>query len=157
MLPIYLIYHPMGSRSGGWSSSQILLKSIPLGFTSSASLFNSLFWSLFSSIFDFFSLSKCLEGGATYPSLGMCTTRKPGKEIQWQLKTITGKNPGKLERYPVTTQNDKQENKTPGNGTGKNMVLTSHVSQRIIMDDMRWKLRAGFGWMRCREGIADLL
>ena len=76
----------IGSRSGGWSSSQILLKSISLGFTSS---FTSLLFSLLSNWFSFLSepsflplsVSRILRGGGTYPSFGRWTTRKPRNEI----------------------------------------------------------------------------
>ena len=79
----------IGSRSGGWSSSQILLKSISLGLTSSTSLFPPFVpvWFAFVSKLALISLSRGLGGGATYPNLGRWITRKPGKKFQWQHKT----------------------------------------------------------------------
>ena len=75
----------IGSRSGGWSSSQILLKSISLGFTSSSSLLFSLLSNWFSFLsepsFLPLSVSRILRGGGTYPSFGRWTTRKPRNEI----------------------------------------------------------------------------
>ena len=75
----------IGSRSGGWSSSQILLKSISLGFTSSSSLLFSLLSNWFSFLsepsFLPLSVSRILRGGGTYPTFGRWTTRKPRNEI----------------------------------------------------------------------------